>query len=451
MARIAQINLFSWKNIEASSDLIRLDLILSVIPDESLMQDLETRRGKGRNDYPVRAMWNALLAGVVFQHSSAAQLIREFRRNRELADKCGFDPLRGLSGIPGEDAFGRFLALVVKHQVQVLAMFEEVVRELAKELPDLGTTLALDSKALPSFGRPSRKESRQADGRRDTDADVGVKKYQGCRDDGSTWQKLTQWFGYKLHLIVDSKYEIPLSFSLTKASCSDVVEGQKLVRVYRQRQPDVASRARELSADRGYDSGPFNAELHDTCGIHPIIDTRQMWKSEKSRPLYPDRIDTIVYDERGQVSCVCMMSGQVRDMAFMGFEKGRETLKYRCPAAACDLECAGRSVCEQGRKVGPFGRIVRIPIARDRRIFTPVARHSYKWKKAYNRRSSVERVFSRVDRVFGFENHTIRGEAKMEARVGLAMLVNVCMVLGRIRAGQAKEMRSFVLPLPRAA
>ena len=66
MATIAQPFLFSWKEIDAASDLDRLSLVLNVLPDEKLVLYLEQRRGKGRDDYPVRAMWNALLAGVVF-------------------------------------------------------------------------------------------------------------------------------------------------------------------------------------------------------------------------------------------------------------------------------------------------------------------------------------------------------------------------------------------------
>jgi len=453
MAIIPQGNLFSWKEIDAASDLVRLELVLSVIPDESLMQFLETRRSKGRNDYPIRAMWNALIAGIVFQHSSVASLIRELRRNRELADLCGFDPLKGPAGIPSEDAFGRFLALVIKHRKYVFAMFDEVVGLLSEEIPDLGKTLALDSKAIKSFGHEVKDDDRlkQSDGRRDIDGNVGVKRYSGRREDGTLWEKVTSWFGYKLHLIVDSRHEIPLSFSLTRASRSDVKEGSDLVRAYSDKQPEVASRANELSADRGYDSGPFNAELHDEYGIHPIIDKRMMWEDDVTRPLFPDRVDSIVYDERGRVSCVCPWSGEVREMAFMGFEKDRKTLKYRCPAAAYGLECAGRSWCESGRKVGPFGRIIRVPLKLDRRIFTPIARHTYKWRDAYKRRSSVERVFSRVGGVFGFDHHTIRGKAKMEARVGLALLVNVCMALGRLRLGQTDKIRSLVAPLPGAA
>ena len=33
-------------------------LVLDALPDEPLTQLLERRRGHGRNDYPVRPMWN---------------------------------------------------------------------------------------------------------------------------------------------------------------------------------------------------------------------------------------------------------------------------------------------------------------------------------------------------------------------------------------------------------
>jgi len=76
MATIPQGRLFSWKEIEARSDLDRLGMVLGVIPDEALMRELEVYRGKGRDDYPVRAVWNSLLAGVVYQHVSVASLRR---------------------------------------------------------------------------------------------------------------------------------------------------------------------------------------------------------------------------------------------------------------------------------------------------------------------------------------------------------------------------------------
>jgi hypothetical protein len=62
-------------------------------PDAQLVQHLEVMRGQGRDDYPVRAMWNALVAGLVFQCPSIESLIRELRRNPALREDCGFSPL----------------------------------------------------------------------------------------------------------------------------------------------------------------------------------------------------------------------------------------------------------------------------------------------------------------------------------------------------------------------
>lgn len=113
--------------------------------------------------------------------------------------------------------------------------------------------------------------------------------------------------------------------------------------------------------------------------------------------------------------------------------------------------CNGRQECAKGRSIGSFGRVVHVQLKTNRRIFTPLPRHSWRWSDAYKHRFAVERVFSRIDGAFGFEKHTIRGIAKMEARIGLALLVNVCMALGRIRLGQEELIRSLVAPLPQTA
>ncbi|WP_328985407.1 hypothetical protein [Thiorhodovibrio winogradskyi] len=71
---MAQAKLFSWDALEARSDLDRLRLVIDHLPDERIVQYLEVMRGHGRDDFPVRAMWNALLAGIVFQHPSPESL-----------------------------------------------------------------------------------------------------------------------------------------------------------------------------------------------------------------------------------------------------------------------------------------------------------------------------------------------------------------------------------------
>lgn len=136
-------------------------------------------------------------------------------------------------------------------------------------------------------------------------------------------------------------------------------------------------------------------------------------------------------------------------MAPWGFEADRGGLKFRCPAVAGGYVCQGRDACPGAQ--GAYGKVVRIPLARDRRMFVPVPRGTDAWKRAYNRRTAVERVNSRLDRVLGFELHTIRGLAKMEARMGIALAVMLAMALGRLQAGQKDEIRSLLAPAHRKA
>lgn len=441
MAIIRDPSLFSWKNVESKSDLDRLRLVLEVLPDEELMVRLEAQRGRGRDDYPVRALWNSLLAGVVFQHESVESLRRELSRNGELRDLCGFDPLGGDETVPSSDAYSRFLKNLLREAERIEEIFDSLVGELKRLLPDLGQHLAVDSKAIETYARRRKDPAASSD----PEADWGRKTKRGKRADGTMWEQVTKWFGYKLHLVVDSHYELPLAWKLTKASRSDSPELIALVQDLRKRQPDRIEVAQDLSADKGYDSTRNNTWLWDECEIKPLIDIRSMWKEKETRLLEDREADNVVYDEVGQLYCHCPHSGQRRQLAYQGFEKDRQSLKYRCPAAAYSFRCAGRRECGRGH-YGRYGRVVRIPLAKDRRIFTPIARSSYAWARGYRRRSAVERVNSRLDGSFQLERHYIRGHQKMQLRIGLALVVMLAMAVGHIQNGEKEKMRSLVQP-----
>ncbi len=107
MAIIPQAKLFEWNTVDALGDLERLQLVLEGLPDEALMQALEAERGRGRDDYPVRPVWNSLIAAVVFEHSSFASLRRELLRNGQLRQLCGFDPVLGAAAVPPAWAYTR--------------------------------------------------------------------------------------------------------------------------------------------------------------------------------------------------------------------------------------------------------------------------------------------------------------------------------------------------------
>jgi len=449
MASIPQKSLFSWQEVDCLGDLERLRLVVEWIPDEALMSELERGRGKGRNDYPVRAVWNSLLAGVVYEHVSVESLRRELRRNAQLRALCGFDTLLGESGVPPAWAYTRFLRVLFRHGGLIDAMFDDLVELLSAELPGFGRHLAGDGKAIPTHARCRKKERREGKGkrrlRRDIDADWGVKTTREKRDDGTLYEKITKWFGYKLHLVVDAEHELPVAYEVRKASESEFGVIPEQVRKLSKRHPALLRSTESFIYDKGGDDTKIISSLWDDHGIRPVIAIRDCRQDGEETRLVPGT-ENVVYDYEGTVYCLCPRtlaarksgeSDRRREMAYGGFEEDRMTLRYRCPARQYEYACAGAAEC--AARTG-----VRIPMKLDRRVFTPMARSSYAWQRTYKKRTAVERVNSRLDVSYGFERHFIRGLVKMRVRCGLALVVMLATALGRVKEKRSDLARSLV-------
>ncbi len=80
---------------------------------------------------------------------------------------------------------------------------------------------------------------------------------------------------------------------------------------------------------------------------------------------------------------------------------------------------------------------------KDYMIFVPIARDSKKFKKKYKMRTEVERLNWRLDRDYMFNNHFIRGKAKMELMLDLSFLVMLTMAKGHI-INKKDNIRSLV-------
>jgi hypothetical protein len=238
--------------------------------------------------------------------------------------------------------------------------------------------------------------------------------------------------------VVDTTYELPIAFIVTKASEAEQPVALKLLDQLEEKQPLILETGEYFMADRGYDDGKLYRRLWDNHGIKPVIGIRNLWKAPEGHDgtCAVGSLEGVAYNFEGHVYCY-NVHGQRKKMAHAGFEKDRNALKYRCPSLHYGQHCAGRSQCR-------IASSVRIPIEQDRRVFGPVARDSYKWKDLYRRCTAAERVYSRLDVSFGFENHTTRGLKKMQLRVGMAYMAMLAIALGRIKENQAEDMRSLV-------
>ena len=117
---ISQYTFADYGAIEILGDLERFLLALLGMNDEALMLRLEARRGKGRDDYPIRVMWNLIIAMKVFGHRSVESFRRELARNSQLRKICGLEDFaRKKHLVPPARVFSKFLKLLVNEQTEI--------------------------------------------------------------------------------------------------------------------------------------------------------------------------------------------------------------------------------------------------------------------------------------------------------------------------------------------
>src|SRR5262249_46101676 len=152
---------------------------------------------------------------------------------------------------------------------------------------------------------------------------------------------------YKLHRLVDVRHEVALAWHVSDTRLGD---NEGLEALVAQAEANLgAGRLQTLAYDKAADDQKVHEVLHDHQ-IKPVIQVRALWQEEQERPL---RVGLpVVYDEAGTVYCYDTESDPPvkKPMACIGYEKGRETVKYRCPAKHDGLPCPSLEKCNQGKE-----------------------------------------------------------------------------------------------------
>ena len=176
---ISQYTFADYGEIEILGDLERFALAIEGMDDEALMQRLEKRRGKGRNDYPICVMWNLIIAMKVFGHRTIGSFRRELSRNSQLRKICGLDDFgRKKHLVPLPRVFTGFLKLLTEEQAEIDKLFDGTVEELRLALPEFGKDAAGDGKYIDSYANREDKDPNPKAGERaERDAKWGVKEY----------------------------------------------------------------------------------------------------------------------------------------------------------------------------------------------------------------------------------------------------------------------------------
>ncbi len=243
-----------------------------------------------------------------------------------------------------------------------------------------------------------------------------------------------EWFGYKLHLVVDIRHELALAYQITAPAVGDNEMIGALLEQARGNLP--TGRIESLAYDKAADDEAVHELLHD-AGIKPLIQNRALWKSEPERmlPGHTGR-SNLVYDESGTIHCYDKVSTPIvrHRMAYVGHEPRRGTLKYRCPARHEGWACPSDARCNGERR---YGLVARIKSELDLRRFPPIPRGTKQFERLYKGRTAVERVNARLKLYWGADDGNLVGARRFHAMVGVVMLVHLA--LGTTLAGTGRN------------
>ena len=380
-----------------------LAVVLDSIDYSAVVEAIGLPASTGRPAFPTHAMLRAVLSKYILSFRYNLVLLERLRASPKFRQVCGF-PGR----VPSESTFSRFTTKLTQHQALIDECLAGAANALREILPDLGETVAIDSTAVESFANPNRKTIK------DPEASWGVKHSSRAKDGDTKW-----FFGYKLHLLSDADYEIPLAYEMTAGNVND----SPLLPALLEKGRDMFDwlHPRYLLADRGYDSSANHHEVVRQEAV-PII--------HKRRPTAEDELHNGVYTKDGAPTC---MGKGAMEYVRTDPETGHHL--FRCPTDGCPLKAKNSGAvlyCDYEVWEDPMENL---------RIVGIVWRGSEEWEEHYAKRMSIERIFRSLKHSRGLEGHRYRGMAKVRLLSSLSLLCFQATVLARLITGDFKNLR----------
>jgi len=367
-----------------------------------LVKDKYSDLPQGAEGYDPISLYKAQLLIYLGEVSSDRKLASALRYNGRLCLLCGFNFLKTPSngtftnfrGRLGEEIFYEIL-----HQLIAQAIVLKIIK---------GGDTAIDSTHVwayaSKFGHKACSCKGKCDCPRsysDTDAQWGAKS------------KDYLFFGYKVHLIVDAKSQLPLEVKVTPGNEADSPQAKPLLKGAKEKHPENTIDTSAM--DSAYDSHENYRFAIEDAKVAPIIalNPRGGVDAVTSSALY--------LAEDGSYTCLAGFK-----VVYWGKEEKRGRLKFRCPAALGKCECLFRYSCSQSR----YGRTFYLHPKRDYRLIGPIPRGTDLWQEKYNARTSVERAYSEEKGSHRLANPRVRGLAKVKIHVYLALCAQVIKRIG---------------------
>ena len=359
---------------------------------------------QGAEGYDPISLFKAQLLIYLGEVRSDRKLSSALRYNGRLCLLCGFNFLKTPSNgtfTNFRDRLGEDIFYEILHQLIAQAIVLKVIQ---------GGDTAVDSTHLWAYASKFGKKTCSCKGKcncprsySDTDAQWGAKS------------KDYLFFGYKVHLIVDAKSQLPLDVKVTPANEGDSPQAKPLLKGAKEKHPE--NPIDTSSMDSAYDSYENYRFAIEDMEIAPII------------ALNPrGRVDAITdgslyLSQDGSYTCFAGFK-----VVYWGKDKKRGRLKFRCPAAVGRCQCLFRPTCS----LSSYGKTFYLHPKRDYRLIGPIPRGTDLWQEKYNARTSVERAYSEEKGSHHLADPRVRGLAKVKIHVYLALCAQVIKRIGAV-------------------
>ncbi len=378
-------------------DRIKLSAIVQVIHEmdpATMLRCIKPCYTTGRKGHDLLSLFVVHFSRYALDVECMSEFLVELSDNPALADICGVR-----DDVPSESTMCRFNQKLSKIYVEYMQFTSRLVDAVAKRIselhqidpqryPPVAKEVAIDASAIAAFSNPNKKA--KDGGKSDKDAQWGWRHKAN-----SPVQEMVPFFGYKIHLIADAEYEIPLVFDTTGGKHSDI---RMLKPLYEQAKGDFQWFSPEyLSGDKGYDSQAMHRYLRQQ-GTNGLIPPR--------KPTAKDGLYDGLFNADGDPVCM----GKVA-MAFAETDPVTNRHLYRCRPEGCRMKTEGlpwMAHCDDEHWFDPED---------NPRVMGNVRRNSVEWKRLYRKRWSVERVFSSLKDSRLLEKHRYRGMDKVRSHV----------------------------------
>ncbi len=365
------------QNVARRSVAENLSVVLASPEVSRLIDELQATRETGRPGYPLRAMIGMALAKSLYALPCWTRVVALVREHPALAAVIAPD-----GDVPSQWACYRFAAKIRAHTDLLETCIASVVKELKRRNPLLGWDVAIDASDMPAYANGQRYKYKNGPEREkysDPDATWGHRSAVSTRKGGG-------FYGYRLHMAVCSKTDLPLAWRVETAKANEGPTVGPLLDALKAHgiNPETCA------MDKGYDT----STVHDACMDREVL------------PVVSLRETPAV--KRGEHKPPCCEHGEWR---FAGADRKRKASKWRCPTG----ECKPASVWIKADRLHPL-----------------IPRETLRSKGLYRRRGSVERAFGRLKNEWSLTPLRVRRIERVRLHADLTILSQLTCALSRV-------------------